>query len=245
MDQLWELSFAAVAFWVILTFSVIALAVAIERAIAQWSFVTRARALGDTVTRCLSRGAVEEGRSACERSPSPIADVFLVGYERLGRTKPEHVVTAVHRERLRVNQDLRARMWMLGTIGATAPFVGLFGTVVGIMKAMGGFKGDEEVKFTMVSGPISQALIVTAVGIIVAVEAVILFNFFSQRANRIATEMRLQTDEFLELLLEAPSDSQPSRGKRTETAEKPGDKADDKAATARTKGGGDGDREAA
>jgi biopolymer transport protein ExbB/TolQ len=226
MDQLWELSFAAVAFWVILAFSVIALAVAIERAIAQWSFVTRARALGDTVTRCLSRGAVEEGRSACERSPSPIADVFLVGYERLGRSKPEHVVTAVHRERLRVNQDLRARMWMLGTIGATAPFVGLFGTVVGIMKAMGGFKGDEEVKFTMVSGPISQALIVTAVGIIVAVEAVILFNFFSQRANRIATEMRLLTDEFLELLLEQPKETT-------------------KDTKARTKGDGDGDREAA
>jgi biopolymer transport protein ExbB len=241
MDQLWELSFAAVAFWVILAFSVIALAVAIERAIAQWSFVTRARALGDTVTRCLSRGAVEEGRSACERSPSPIADVFLVGYERLGRSKPEHVVTAVHRERLRVNQDLRARMWMLGTIGATAPFVGLFGTVVGIMKAMGGFKGDEEVKFTMVSGPISQALIVTAVGIIVAVEAVILFNFFSQRANRIATEMRLLTDEFLELLLEQTGDSQPSRGKKPEDV----DDKDAKDTKARTKGGGDGSREAA
>jgi len=241
MDQLWEFSFAAVAFWVILAFSVIALAVAIERAIAQWSFVTRARALGDTVTRCLSRGAVEEGRSACERSPSPIADVFLVGYERLGRSKPEHVVTAVHRERLRVNQDLRARMWTLGTIGATAPFVGLFGTVVGIMKAMGGFKGDEEVKFTMVSGPISQALIVTAVGIIVAVEAVILFNFFSQRANRIATEMRLLTDEFLELLLEQTGDSQPSRGKKPEDI----DDKDAKDTKARTKGGGDGSREAA
>ena len=131
---------------------------AIERAIAQWKFVTRARALGDTVTRCLSRGALDEGRSACERSPSPIADVFLVGYERLGRAKPEHVVTAVHRERLRVNQDLRARLWMLGTVGATAPFVGLFGTVVGIMSAMGGFNGDETVKFSMVSGPISEAL---------------------------------------------------------------------------------------
>ena len=184
MEQLWDfLSHGYGAMGVVMAFSVIALAVAIERAIAQWKFVTRARSLGDTVTRCLARGAIEEGRSACERSPSPIADVFLVGYERLGRAKPEHVVTAVHRERLRVNQDLRARLWMLGTIGATAPFVGLFGTVVGIMNAMGGFKGDEEVKFTMVSGPISEALIVTAAGIVVAVEAVILFNFFSQRAE--------------------------------------------------------------
>jgi len=245
MDQsFWELmnhGGIAVVFakWVVLSFSVVAVAVGIERALAQWKFVTRARALGETVTRCLSRGALEEGRSACERSPSPIADVFLVGYERLGRSKPEHVASAVHRERLRVNQDLRARMWMLGTIGATAPFVGLFGTVVGIMNAMGGFKGDEEVKFSMVSGPISEALIVTAAGILVAVEAVILFNFFSQRANRIATEMKLLTDEFLELLLDAPGDSQPTRARKPDKTD---NMSDDKA---RVKGDGDGSREAA
>src|SRR5690349_6606340 len=244
MDQsIWELmNHGGGAMWVVISFSVIALAVAIERAVAQWKFVTRARALGDTVTRCLSRGALEEGRSACERSPSPIADVFLVGYERLGRAKPEHVATAVHRERLRVNQDLRTRLWMLGTIGATSPFVGLFGTVVGIMSAMGGFKGDDEVKFSMVSGPISEALIVTAAGILVAVEAVILFNYFSQRASRIATEMKLLTDEFLELLLEQPGDSQPSRAKKPDNT-----KSDDKGekSDARVKGDGDGDREAA
>src|SRR5215471_12025838 len=225
---------------IVMAFSVTALAVAIERAIAQWKFVTRARALGDIVTRCLSRGALDEARSACERSPSPIADVFLVGYERLNRAKPEHVATAVHRERLRVNQDLRARLWVLGTVGATAPFVGLFGTVVGIMNAMGRFKGDEEVKFTTVSGPISEALIVTAVGIGVAVGAVILFNFFSQRANRIATELKLLTDEFLELLLESPGETQPSKSR------KPTDKNDkSEDSKARVKGDGDGDREAA
>jgi hypothetical protein len=107
------------------------------------------------------------------------------------------------------------------------------------MTAMGGFSADAQVKFTMISGPISQALIVTAAGILVAVEAVILFNFFSQRANRIATEMKLLTDEFLELLIEPPSDSQPSkRGERDRDAD-----ADDK--LKRAKGGGDGDREAA
>jgi biopolymer transport protein ExbB len=222
MEQsIWEfLTQGGGAMGVVVAFSVIAVAVAIERAIAQWSFVTRARSLGDTVTRCLARGAVEDGRSACERSRSPVADVFLVGYERLGRAKPEHVVTAVHRERLRVNQDLRLRMWMLGTIGATAPFVGLFGTVFGIMRAMSGFRADEEVKFTTVSGPISEALIVTAVGIVVAVGAVILFNFFSQRASRIATEMKLLTDEFLELLLDSPGEPQPVRRARRDEVER-------------------------
>lgn len=244
MEQsIWELmSHGGGAMWVVVAFSVIALAVAIERAIAQWKFVTRARALGDAVTRCLSRGALDEGRSACERSPSPIADVFLVGYERLGRAKPEHVATAVHRERLRVNQDLRSRLWMLGTVGATAPFVGLFGTVVGIMTAMGDLDPEQTVKLGEISGPISAALIVTAAGILVAVEAVILFNFFSQRANRIAMEMKLLTDEFLELLLESPGETQPRKARRDDAAEG----ADDEGRAAkRTKGGDDGNREAA
>src|SRR5215470_13504748 len=229
------------AMGIVMAFSVAALAVAIERAIAQWKFVTRARSLGETVTRCLARGAFDEGRSACERSPSPVADVFLVGYERLGRAKPEHVVTAVHRERLRVNQDLRARLWVLGTVGATAPFVGLFGTVVGIMNAMGRFRGEDEVKFTTVSGPISEALIVTAVGIGVAVGAVILFNYFSQRASRIATEMKLLTDEFLELLLDNPGESQPTRKARRDDEIAARDSIESRDSTKRAKGDGDGD----
>ena len=214
--SIWDLmSHGGYAMWFIVAFSVIALAVAVERAIAQWQFTRRARALADTVGRCLQRGALQEGRSACERSPSPLADVFLVGYERLGRGKPENLAPAVHRERQRVAGDLRSRLWMLGTIGATSPFVGLFGTVIGIMKAMGNFKGDEQVKFAMVSKPISEALIVTAAGILVAVESVILYNYFNQRAARISTELKLLTDEFLEQLGEVPSEVLESAAKTT------------------------------
>lgn len=231
MDQsIWQiLNHGGGSMWVVVAFSIIALAVAIERAIALYKFVGRAQSLSETVNRCLARGAVGEARSACERSPSPMADIFLVGYERLGRARPDHVATAVHRERARVGQSLRSRLWMLGTIGATAPFVGLFGTVVGIMSAMGGFKGDEEVRFSMVSGPISEALVVTAAGILVAVEAVILFNYFSQRAARIVAEMKLLTDEFLELLLERSDE--PEAGKTKGEPQK--------------RGGDDGDRQAA
>src|SRR5687768_7330934 len=159
------------AMWLILIFSILAVGVAVERLIAQFQFTSRARALADTVGRCLSRGAVSEARSACERSPSPLADIFLVGYERYGRVRPELVASAVQRERQRVSADLRQRLWILGTIGALAPFVGLAGTVLGIMDAMSGFEDAEEVRFSMVSGPISDALIATAAGIIVAIEA--------------------------------------------------------------------------
>ena len=194
-SSVWDLmGHGGYAMWLIVAFSVIAMAVAIERAIVQWQFTTRARDLAEIVNRCLDKGALSEGRTACERSPSPLADVFLVGYERLGRGKREHLAPAVHRERMRVGADLKTRLWILGTIGATAPFVGLFGTVIGIMSAMGRFKKDEVVTMGMVSKPISEALVVTAAGILVAVEAVILFNYFNQRASRIATEMKLLTD---------------------------------------------------
>ena len=79
----------------------------------------------------------------------------------------------------------------------------------------------------MVSGPISEALIVTAAGILVAVEAVILFNYFNQRASRIATEMKLLTDEFLELLLE-PTDTVKDAPKK----KKPDDDEDEQSETA-------------
>lgn len=214
MDSILDVMDKSYTLWLILAFSIIAVGVAVERTVAQFQFTTRARALADAVGRCLGRGAVAEARSACERSPSPLADVFLVGYERHGRVRAELVSSAVHRERQRVTADLRTRLWILGTIGALSPFVGLAGTVVGIMDAMSGFEGVKEVNFGMVSGPISEALVATAAGIVVAIEAVIFFNFFAQRSSRIAGELRLLTDEFLEQLneLPAPSESAKSKG---------------------------------
>ena len=202
MDQsIWELmNHGGGAMWVVISFSVIALAVGIERALAQWKFVTRARALGDTVTRCLSRGALDEGRSACERSPSPIADVFLVGYERLSRAKPEHVATAVHRERLRVNQDLRSRLWMLGTIGATAPFVGLFGTVVGIMMAFQKITKSGNASLDSVGQPIAEALLATAIGLVAAIPAVMAYNYFVRRIRVLRSEMETFEQDYLNII---------------------------------------------
>lgn len=201
--SLWEiLNMAGYAMWVIVAFSVIAVAVALERLIVQWRFMDKARALHETVTRCLSRGAFDEARSACERSQSPLADVYLVGYERLGRSKQENLEAAVHRERVKTLSDLKSRMWILGTIGATAPFVGLFGTVVGIMGGLADISETGKNDLAIVAGPISEALYATAAGILVAVEAVILYNFFNQRLAGFAMEVRMLTDEFLELLEE-------------------------------------------
>ena len=105
---------ASASMWIIVAFSVIALAVAIERAIALWGFTGKARSLADAVTRAVYRGDLEDGRAHCERSGSPAADVFLAALvassPRPGRPEPvgpERVAAAVERERQQVNLRLR------------------------------------------------------------------------------------------------------------------------------------------
>ena len=185
--------------------SIVAVAVAIERAIHLWSFQERARDLSDTVKRCLYRGAVAEARTACERSRSPLAEVLLVGFERLRRSTKEALGAAVDRERQRVAMGLRGPLWMLGTIGATTPFLGLFGTVVGIMGAFRRIGENKQAGIEVVGPYISEALIATAVGIAVAVVALMLFNFFQARLGRLNIELRLLVEEFVEVLTEPPS----------------------------------------
>lgn len=191
---------AGYAMYAIVGLSVLTVAVALERLVVQWRFMDRARSLTNTVGRCLERGAFDEARSACERSRSPLAEVFLVGFARLGRTKKDNLGAAVDRERVRVMLGLKTRMWIIGTIGAIAVFVGLFGTVIGIQEAFGRIAETRSNDMAVVSGGLTEALYATAAGILVAVEAVVLYNFFNQRLARIAIELKLLTDEFLEQL---------------------------------------------
>jgi biopolymer transport protein ExbB len=199
----------SVSMWIIVACSVIALAVAVERAIALFGFTRRARSLADAVTRALFRGDLEDGRAQCERSGSPAADVFLAGLvaaaPRQGRGPPpaEKIVAAVERERQQTNLKLRRNLWILGTVGATAPFVGLFGTVVGIMHAFGEMARTGQGGFVVVAAGISEALVATAGGIAVAIEAVVLYNFLNTHVQKLAVQLRLLSEEYVEALVEA------------------------------------------
>jgi biopolymer transport protein ExbB len=201
---------ASASMWIIIAFSVIALTVAVERAIALWGFTSRARALADAVSRALYRGDLEDGRAQCERSGSPAADVFLAALvasaPRGGQRSPpppEHVAAAVERERLQVNLKLRRNLWILGTVGATSPFVGLFGTVVGIMHAFREMALTGQGGFVVVAAGISEALVATAGGIAVAIQAVIIYNFLNVHVAKLAVHLKLLSEEYLEIVREA------------------------------------------
>jgi biopolymer transport protein ExbB len=211
-DELFHyLRLGGITMGVIVACSVLAIGVAIERIIALWGVSDASRALGQTIAKHLLRGDLMAGRSAAERSGAAAADIYLAGFDRLDKTRTTggSLEAAVERERAQVGLRLRKNLWILGTIGATTPFVGLFGTVAGIMRSfrdlgMDVSSGGAGNTAVVMSG-ISEALITTAGGILVAVEAVVLYNYFQSRLARIAIELRLLSDEFVELLRERPS----------------------------------------
>ncbi len=187
---------------VILLCSILVLAVAVERGAALWRFLDRARTLAETVKRCLYRGALAEARTACERSQSLAAEFYLVGFERHGRSSEGALEAAVNRERQRVGLTLKGQLWLLGTIGATAPFIGLFGTVWGILRAFEQIGATHQAGIDVVGPGIAEALVTTAAGILVAIEAVIIYNYFMARLTRASLELKLMAEEFVELLRE-------------------------------------------
>ena len=207
---------------VILLASVVALGVALERLMTLWGVRGAARVLGETIAKHLLRGDVAAARVAAERSQAFVADIFLAGFERATKTLGPSLDAAVERERMQTMLKLKSKLWILGTIGASTPFVGLFGTVVGILKSFrdlgldvqGGGAGGPS---TVMTG-ISEALVATAAGIIVAVEAVIFYNYFQSRLSRIAVELKLMADEFVDLLRERGSNGSAAVSQTPETA---------------------------
>ena len=207
-ELLHYLRLGGVTMALLLIASVVALGVAIERLIALWGISERSRTLGETVNKHLLRGDVAAARTAAERSNAAVADIFLAGFDRLERVKVSGggLESAVERERAQVGLRLRRNLWVLATIGSLAPFVGLFGTVAGIMRSFKDLGLDVEAggtggTATVMTG-ISEALIATAVGILVAVMAMVFYNYFQARLSRLLVELRLLGDEFVESLRE-------------------------------------------
>lgn len=96
--------------------------------------------------------------------------------------------------------SLENGLTMLASIGSTAPFVGLFGTVMGIMHAMHDISASGSASLDVVAGPIGDALIATAIGIAVAVPAVLAYNFFIRRAKHHKAAMEHFVDGFIHIV---------------------------------------------
>jgi biopolymer transport protein ExbB/biopolymer transport protein TolQ len=95
----------------------------------------------------------------------------------------------------------------LATIGATAPFVGLFGTTVGIINAFAGMSSGEDTGLAAVAGGISEALVATAIGLFVAIPAVMAYNYFTGRVESFVVEMDNSSSELVDYFLKRRAQS--------------------------------------
>ena len=197
---------------VIVLGSIGSIVVAVERLLLLKGFDSRARQLHEVVVRALLRSDGAQARAECDRSQVHTAAIYRAALDRLA--KPDKIPDAADRARREVIQELRSSLWTLATLGAVMPFVGLFGTVVGILASFaklqtaGGAPG-----FAVVAGDISEALITTAAGILVAVEAVVFYNYFQAKVAREAFQLGLYADEAVELIVEKAAElaAQPPR----------------------------------
>lgn len=192
--------------------SLFVLTLALERA---WR-VTRVRnqlldagGLSERLLVASGRGDFEEARRVADQAVDPLRGVFLEGLERaVGKTRGDPA-RAMARGRKRAIAELRARVWVLGTAGALMPFVGLLGTVVGVMDAFTEIGASGEGGFAVVSAGISHALIATAAGLAVALEAVVFYNWLQNLVVDVSRELGLVVDELLDDLSVARSGEAP------------------------------------
>ena len=112
---------------------------------------------------------------------------------------------ALERTEAIVHAELKRGLGGLATIGSTAPFVGLFGTVVGILNAFNGIAKEKATGLAAVAGGISEALVTTAVGLFVAIPAVMMFNYLTGRVEAFDVEMDNSSSELIDYFLKRRS----------------------------------------
>lgn len=155
----------------------------------------------------LLRNETSHLRDVCNQYPLlPTSRLVSVALDRLGAKDVrlrEKWQEAIERRRQLVNQELRQYLWILGTIGSSAPFIGLFGTVVGILRSFQSMAKTGSGGFAVVASGISESLIATAAGIVVAVIAVMAYNAFQTRWSSLVLMIRIHAEEMTEILAQS------------------------------------------
>ena len=185
--------------------------VMIDRLIAYSAARKQSRAFAPAVAGALREGKLDEAIKIADRfNKSHLAKVVVAGLQefkahQMSAEIPGEDIEASRRALERaeaiVHAELKRGVSSLATIGSTAPFVGLFGTVVGIMNAFKSISTSKSTGLGAVAGGISEALITTAVGLFVAIPAVWMFNYFSNRIEAFDVEMGNSSSELIDYFL--------------------------------------------
>ena len=148
----------------------------------------------------MASGNLNEAVAACRAHKGLASAVVMAAL--VGPTNREDRKRSALRAAERGAGELLKRVPLLGSIASTAPFIGLFGTVVGVMRAFKDLAGAAGAGPGVVAIGISEALVCTATGLVVAIPAVWAYNWFNGRAARFQEEMSWLSEEILETLSE-------------------------------------------
>jgi biopolymer transport protein TolQ len=194
----------------LLLMSVISLCVAAERGLRYRAARNQSVLFVQQVTAVLENGKLDEAISVAERNrKSHIAAMVATGLVEF-QSAPAHasrteLIDAAERGLERsiatIHAELKRGLSGLATIGSTAPFVGLFGTVVGIMNAFRASGPTRGAGITSVASGISEALVTTALGLLVAVPAVWCYNYFTSKVESFDVEMENSSMELVSYLV--------------------------------------------
>jgi biopolymer transport protein ExbB len=193
--------------------------VMIDRWIAFSAARKQSRVFAPAVAGALKDGKIEEAISIAEQNKrSHLAKVVTAGLQEFQAHQVSAEISgetieaskrALERAAAIVHAELKRGVSGLATIGSTAPFVGLFGTVVGIINAFKGIQTQKSAGLGAVAGGIAEALVTTAVGLFVAVPAVWVYNYFTGKIEAFDVEMDNSSSELIDYFIKKSS-----RGKR-------------------------------
>jgi biopolymer transport protein ExbB len=199
--------------WLMLGLSVISVAVMLERAWFYWSLRDDLGKLASDLRNSLRKNDLDGARKQLEASPSAEAAVVLAGLlesDRGARSVEEAMQGAAALQRMK----LERRLAYLGTLGNNAPFIGLFGTVIGVVEAFEALGNQKVVAAaaeaaqmsapTEVMAAIAEALVATAVGLMVAIPAVAMYNVFQRQARSILANTEALSRVLLSHLVAEP-----------------------------------------
>jgi biopolymer transport protein ExbB/biopolymer transport protein TolQ len=191
--------------------SAYSIGVMIDRVLAYNAARQQSRAFAPAVAGALRESKLDEAVKIADRyKKSHLAKVVVAGLQefqahQISSEIPGEEIDASRRALERaeaiVHAELKRGVSGLATIGSTAPFVGLFGTVVGIINAFKGISTEKSTGLGAVAGGISEALVTTAIGLLVAIPAVWMFNYFTNRIESFDVEMGNSSSELIDYFL--------------------------------------------
>jgi biopolymer transport protein ExbB len=191
----------------LLFISVVCLAIIFERIWALWGIQGRAARLADSLVTPLRAGKFNEALQATQARSNEAERIYHVLVAAAQTLDRDHLVELDEERRFQETIELKRYIWVLATAGASAPFIGLFGTVVGILVSFQSMAIMGTGGFSVVAAGISEALISTALGLVVAIVAVIFYNYFSVRIENINALLQINGDRLIDAALQGRQSS--------------------------------------